>query len=1461
MLHARTTPARTVRARGTFAAALVLAAGTVTAPAWSQAVVPPPPAPAAAPQGAAARAQQAPRAFLDEAVTAPEAISRAGELADAGNFTEAVRVLQEVMDTEGSQLVPTAHDRELFRPVRDAIREVLVASPQLLEKYRAEQGPVAQAALEQGEVARVLLTRWLTTPGLDAALRTAQEQLEAARFEACRLTLEAALTHPDCAGVRAGDASRIAARLAAYLPRPDVRTLVEGLAAKSGGPAPVLAAAVALPMAERVKGRGPFDAFTMPPWEQLSTQPLQSVALATQPEDRRPWGNTPNPDAAWVFPTLADETLYVCDDQAVAAYDAATLAQVWRTTPAKILPVPSPARGDLLYVNSTRMLEDVSSPAVSRNTVVAVTGLPTGGERQGDGRIHALRASDGALLWSVNPRYAESVLESGVMRGPPVIEADTVVVGVRKPGTTRRVISLYLVGIDLTSGQVRWTRLVGSIGAQVWGRSQARPDASTLADGIVYRGDDMGVLGAFNATTGEALWVRQAGSGRALDPNQGLTMQDDTPAFEVQKPVVVGGSLFFVEPGEGGVMQVDRATGAVAARREAAELGAPSYIVQVGERLALVARNGVAFVPIADFAKATPVAAATDKFDRPVQFTGRAVAMDGMLCVPTASGVVVIDSANPTSTQAHALPRSGNIVVPTGTAGQSAIAHAVVADNAGVHTFLSWEKAKATLESRVTRDPGNPAPVLTYLQLALRQGKADLAPALADQALTLIGKTKDSALSEKHRSDLFDLLHASITASRGSLVPEDPGARASLPEFPLPALKDAALLGTLADRLLRAAETPRQRTLALLDRAFLRSYAQQHELAVEDLQEVLADPSLASLTSAELGQSGTTDASATAGTLAGAAIAEILLSAGPGPYRAFDDEAAAMLATLDRAGPAQTLADTARRYALAATAPAMWSIAADAAAREQKPALARECLARGVESAILSRRIGREARPEDAGKLASALLVFATNPADQEPALMQLSRLAAAAPETAVAGDAGSVTLPDALAPLRRSLLQRGGMPAVGAVVGDRVQAVEDWRPATSLQAMRSGEATSLVPMVTRDAGRAAVFAPSMSDGRLAPLWQRECDVAPTFVRVTTDATVLYFPRSTDATIEAVSNIDGSTLWKSPPLPTLFKEDGQLPADRVARLNTPLDGLVRSDDLLFTSGGDTLVLARRDAYTVAISLRDGAVLWRAALPMDRVFDIDCAGGLVAAAGARPNATIREALEPTAAALDLTTGKAVWSAAPEALGEHARWVRLLPDGGALLGSSDKVLRLSAKGAVSWSNGSRPMRNTGAAWVCGGSAFVLDDAYDLRVLNLATGDGPDRALDDMGRLRLPFDIHATRDHLTVSSEEGLIVFDGAGEIVGIDAIETPGTLAPALLCDNAMVSVQVFPREDLNAGIRTTTAEARVLVFSFPDAKLLAQRRISLLDDPESIHAADGKLLIDQGSFTTVVDLRP
>lgn len=1442
--------------RPTPSLALALLAGTLLTPALhAQQIVPPPPANPKAPQPPPVAAA---RAFLDEAVSATDAIARAKELADAGNFTEAVRVLQDTLESESDQLVKSPTDPELFRTVRDAVHASLLASPQLLEKYRAEQGPIAGDALRTSPdaVSKVLSTRFMTEAGLDAALRTAQEQMEAARFEASRLTLTRALQHPDCAADRAADATRLANQLRAYLPRPDMDALVTALAAKASIQPPPAPKPIPAPPAERTRGKGPFDSFAAPPWDQLSTQPLQSVALATLPEDRRPWVQN-NPDAPWVFPTLADETLYICDDQSVSAFDAATLAQLWRTTPAKVLPLPVPPRGEFPTFGGSRLLEDVSSPAVARNTVIAITGLPINSERTGDGRIHALRASDGALLWSLNPRYADDALDTGVLRGPPVVDADTVIVGVRKNGTMRRVISLYLLGIDLSSGQVRWNRLIGSVGSQVWGRSQTRPDASVLHEGVVYRGDDMGVLAAVNAATGEPLWVRHAGSPRSLDPNQGMTMPEEVPAYEIQKPIIAGNSIFFVEPGDGGVIQVNRTTGELVARRKGEDLRSPSYLVLVNDRLACVARSEVTFISVADFATATPVEASTARFDRPVQFTGRAVAMDGTLCVPTASGVVVIDAEHPEQTRAHALPRSGNIVVPTGasTAGEPAIAHAVVADNAGVHTFLSWDKAKATLEARVTRDPTNPAPVLTYLQLALRQGKTDLAPALADKALALINRAPDTAQSEKSRANLFDLLHASITASRRALVPGSPMPAQT--EFPLPPMKDAALLTTLAERLVQAAESPRQRALALFDRSFLRTFVQQHEAAVTDLQELLADPALAAIPGSELDIPGATDAGATASSIASANIAAVLLTTGPAPYRVFDDEAAAVLASLDPASTALLLSDTARRYSLSAVAPAIWSRAADAATREKRTALARECLARGVESAILSRRIGREARPDDTGALAAGLLTFATSPPDQEPALMLLTRLAAAAPEATV----GGAPLASALAPLRQSIAARAGNPAIGSMIADRVQAIEDWRPATSLQARRPGEATSLVPMLARNADRAALFAPSMSDSRLAPLWQRECDVAPTFVRITTEATILYFPRSVDPTLESISNIDGSTLWKATADISIFEGVNSKQPDRVARLNTPLDGLVRADDLLFAVANDTLVLARRDALAVALSLKDGKPLWHATLPMDRVFDLDCAHGIVAVAGAKPNATVRESLDPVAAAIDIATGQPTWTAPPEALGDHARWVRALPDAGALVGTSDKVLRVSARGTVSWSNATRPMRNTGSAWLCGPTAFILDDAYDLRALNLASGDTPDNALDDMGRLRLPFEVRATRDHLAVSSELGLITFDSAGEITGVDAIDTPGALAPAILCDSMMATVQIFPREDNNAAIRSSAAEARILVFSFPDARLLAQRRISLMDDPESLHVADGKLLIDQGSFTTVVDLRP
>ena len=129
----------------------------------------------------------------------------------------------------------------------------------------------------------------------------------------------------------------------------------------------------------------------------------------------------------------------------------------------------------------------------------AAGGIPEGGSRRQDRRLHAYDALTGRPLWSVDVSTLDPRLDETVVRGPAVIEGDTAVVAMRKANMSRRVSALYLVGVDLYSGHLRWARLVSSVGTNPWGRMSTRPEAITLRRGIAYRADDMGVVAAYEA--------------------------------------------------------------------------------------------------------------------------------------------------------------------------------------------------------------------------------------------------------------------------------------------------------------------------------------------------------------------------------------------------------------------------------------------------------------------------------------------------------------------------------------------------------------------------------------------------------------------------------------------------------------------------------------------------------------------------------------------------------------------------------------------------------------------------------------------------------------------------------------------------------------------------------------------------------------------------------------------------
>src|SRR5206468_597837 len=121
-----------------------------------------------------------------------------------------------------------------------------------------------------------------------------------------------------------------------------------------------------------------------------------------------------------------------------------------------------------------------------------------------------------------------------------------------------------------------------------------------LYEGVVYCTDHLGVIAAVEAATGRPVWVRRA----PVPALGGVTMTEASNAYQWPLPIAVGPSLYVLTPDRAEVLRIDRATGNILARRSAADLGQPSYLLRIGDRIAAVASDLVSFVPLADFDRA-----------------------------------------------------------------------------------------------------------------------------------------------------------------------------------------------------------------------------------------------------------------------------------------------------------------------------------------------------------------------------------------------------------------------------------------------------------------------------------------------------------------------------------------------------------------------------------------------------------------------------------------------------------------------------------------------------------------------------------------------------------------------------------------------------------------------------------------------------------------------------------------
>lgn len=1432
----------------------------------------------------AAMAQQLNPVYTDDSPVARETLTRVPEFVAAGNEAEAVRELQKLLDEQPDRLVAVAGQPDLFVSVRARVNADLLANRKLLGLYREAESARAAELLGAGQFEAVEQSRLLTAPGFEAALRVAQTRMESAQFDAALLALAQLEKHPERGDpARGRDAAALLRTLARYLDRPEVRELAARWAAESGL-ADGTAGAVEAPALLRV----PRTSFTDPAGplqtEGVPPRPLWTATLEPQPipqdADEAAVRAQQNPEELgtnlWVLPTVVGDTVYVNDGTFVTARDRFTLQPRWSIRPVSEEGAIDPWAARRAGI-AGRLVEDTCSVSVSGRTLVATLGLAQGGDREGDSGTFAIDTGSGRILWSANLARLDAQLEGASVRGPALIDGDTVILSARKTAQGRRIVSYYLVGLSLESGKLRWVRPIGSAGSIPWGRGEQRVHpAPLLHQGVVYCIDPLGVIGAVEAATGRVQWIR-----RAPVPAMGGGPVDLGAPWMWDTPVIDRDTVFMLAPDRSAAVALDRRTGAPLAQRAASGLGEPSYLLKVGNQLAAVGSQSVVFVPIDDLGQGA--ARRTRALPQP-GIRGRVVVAGDRLLVPRTDGMAIL---NPSDAAGESpvvqLDRLGNALPLE--------SQLLVVDSANIHSYLTWAVAQRLLRERITANPDDPEPAVTYADLAYRSQHPDQIAAAADEALAAIEKSPTSEANRAARQRLFRVLRDMIEASQASwggeagqgvarpVRREQPGRRVATrpPMSELPPLSLADMNAVLA-RMSRAAATPDERVSYLMALGRLRDAEGKPALAAEAYQGVLTDPLLAGAVWQ------TTSAGVRADIEATRRVRQLVMEKGPAAYAAFEAQAERELQGVGSGASAQALERVARQFPAAALTATAWARAADlheAAGRKHASVAA---LREGLIVAETCRQAGQAMDPAMLGQLAGTLVVRLQK-LDQLFAAAQLvARFKAQYPEVLLTEN-GTALDSQALA---RDLLGRLAaiqrFPRIGAEVKGEVQALQGWSVMAPRSREQTGRACEQVMMLSATDSKVALFGVAGGGGpegaghggassNLQMQWSREYKGRPpVLLRLEPDSVYLFWDRTDvgdGAVIERISAVGGDTRWRTEPFRSLFAAD-ELFEKRLAMtrnlIETPVDGAQRLTDLVVAMDEQTIAVVERSGRAASFELESGRLLWSAVTPVSQVHDVDVGGGAVVIGGAAAPASDRAAiagLTPIIAVFDARTGQTIHNLTD--LAGAVRWVRVADRGerGAALiaGLAPEIDSFDlVRGKPNWSIAGGPAFGSLDAWVFGDRLFVLDEHRSLWLASVITGEISKQPLETYEHLVGSGPIEAVaagpdRLFTAFTTDRGVCIFDALGRLVGIDAVQgneaDEGGLLPPSQGEGLFVTVETSPRHN---DANQTVYNLHVLDGS--TGMLKSSRQLALELPPKRIAILDGRVLITAGNNTLI-----
>lgn len=1400
--------------------------------------------------------------YLDVAPRAVDTLESLDVLVASENWAEAVRAVQRMLDEHSGTVVlleGSFEPNELadFGPVasggsvlagslRERVHGWLLSQPEVLERYRETLEPRALRGLNDGRHGWVVRSMLLTPSGIEAALRVAQQKMEEARFHSARELLESLERHPDFASYR-GEIAGLGAALARFLPEGDgFDAVVQRWSQEAGRGAPDLARSP-VPVAAATVSIDPYDTAGPVVLDAIPPTPLESLLLdegvelgpnATEAErriaqQRASSGSDPN-----VMPRLVGDTVFFSDGRTVRAIDRFTLGPIWTARLPDAVPQNS-RRINRMGMDRPHTVALEGDP----NNGVIVVAEPGDGESDGTPLVYGLSSSTGEILWVQDITSFDSRLESAVVYGPGAIGEGLIVLPVRRFVQSRRIMSAYLVAIEVATGEPAWVTLLGSVGSLPYQQGRPSPSRSIIDRGTVYRCDGIGVIAALDLASGEPRWVRTEPA------TQSRARSGDEPWASMQPHLIeIDGQrrLVTLDPSKSRLLAIDPATGRVVDERSSGALGSPVYTLETPDHLAAVGQVRILFVPKDNIFEGDTEAT---RFFRDAQPYARAVVSGDRVLLPTTEGLTLINPADPQVLRTVRLDERGNALIASG--------QVILATSSWVHSFLGWEEAARVLGERMTVDPQDPAPPLTLARLAYRSERFGLIVDALDAARRAAGRPGWVDARNEPIGQVFDAASGIVAVSHRD---------AGLSELEAPRIENQDLLGELIERMLLTAQNPDEQAEALLAQGRHDELGGRYAQAIDAYQEILSDVDLASATWSGSGPAVRASAESIR------RIESIVSDSGAGVYASYDAEARLEDQLLDPGAGPELLEELALRLPASEMAAAWWFRAGGAWRDSERPHEAVRSLNRALRSTELDQRAGRNVSEALLGETFGLLLTTlleAERPNDAAKLLVD-ERLTSG---RIVPIYNGIPLALDQLSDEVTKLIQgRRRLPSIGAVTASDVEAsggadwFEGWvvlQPTTTLGATAPVDALVMWNAIE---GLVGLWNAS-ADGTLEPAWARRVglDFAPVLLRHDDRAVFLVHRSEGSVTLDRVDAATGELDWTVDSVAGALLEDAEiLRAVRgrggPAQLDT-FRGQLPADELLTVMDGQSVAFVERTGRTAVFDLLSGELLWSDVLPVRVVNDASLSDGMLFVCGndAFGFDAIDQEPEALAIALDARSGKPLRTVmAGDGIGAEARWVRGGPDSTMLIGSSDGVISVGVlRGGVLWELKRAVVETSRHAWVFGEKLYVMGRTGELVIVDARGGEfdpGPIRSDGRIGHRRMIRAVPVSRDEIgevgtgpdavVFTSRRGMIVTGGDGSLRGIDALDGAVGLVPPVVGLPTSVGIDATGRNDPDG-----FGEHDVYFFETASGMLAGEPLpVRLPAAPRSIMALDGIVVI-------------